>query len=312
MSATATDARPKIAVFAYSEPGYVCLEELFRARANVAAVFTHEDDPQEEIWFRSVAALAAEKGVPVRTDTKIGPDAVNFLREAGTQIILSIYYRAMIPGEALAIPRLGAYNIHGALLPRYRGRACVNWAVLNGETETGATLHVMTESADQGDIVDQESVPIAYEDTALDVFKKVAEASRLVLSRSLASIEAGAPPRTPQDESHATKFGRRRPEDGIIDWNRTAEQIYNQVRALTHPFPGAFTIADGKKLFIWRARVAGQNTGQKPGQKLGQELSQEPGAVVSRHPFLMAAADGFVELLSWQFDGEDERGADFE
>jgi methionyl-tRNA formyltransferase len=308
MSATAADARPKIAVFAYSEPGYVCLEELFRTRANVAAVFTHEDDPGEEIWFRPVAALAAENGVPVRMDAKIGPEAASFLRESGTEIILSIYYRAMIPGEALAIPRLGAYNIHGALLPRYRGRACVNWAVLNGETETGATLHMMTESADRGDVVDQEPVPIAYEDTALDVFKKVAEASRLVLSRSLASIEAGNAPRTPQDESRAMKFGRRRPEDGIIDWNRTAEQIYNQVRALTHPFPGAFTAVDGKKLFIWRARVAGQNSGQR----LGQEFSKVPGTVVSRRPFLVSAADGFVELLSWQFDGEEERGADLE
>jgi methionyl-tRNA formyltransferase len=171
MSAAVSDARPKIAVFAYSEPGYVCLEELFMSRASVAAVFTHEDDPEEEIWFRPVAALAEENGIPVRTDSKIGPDALGFLRETGIEIMLSIYYRAMIPAEALAIPRLGAYNIHGALLPRYRGRACVNWAVLNGETETGATLHVMTELADRGDIVDQEPVPIAYEDTALDVFK---------------------------------------------------------------------------------------------------------------------------------------------
>ena len=293
-----SDPRPKIAVFAYSEPGYVCLEDLFMSRANVAAVFTHEDDPKEEIWFRPVAALARENGIPARTDSKIGPDALDFLRETGIEIILSIYYRALIPGEALAIPRLGAYNIHGALLPRYRGRACVNWAVLNGEEETGATLHVMTESADRGDIVDQAPVPIAYEDTALDVFKKVAAASRLVLSRSLASIEAGCPPMTPQDESMATKFGRRRPEDGIIDWNKSAEQIYNQIRALTHPFPGAFAALDGKKLFIWRARVAGQGAGRK--------LRQKPGTVVSRHPFRIAAADGLVELLSWQFDGEDE------
>jgi methionyl-tRNA formyltransferase len=304
MGATVSDARPGIAVFAYSEPGYACLEELFRLRANVAAVFTHEDDPREEIWFRPVAAIATENGVPVRTDSKIGTDALDFLRGAGTDIILSIYYRAMIPGEALAIPRLGAYNIHGALLPKYRGRACVNWAVLNGEAETGATLHVMTESADRGDIVDQEPVPIAYEDTALDVFKKVAEASRLVLSRSLALIEAGRAPRTPQDESRATKFGRRRPEDGKLDWGKTAEQVYTQVRALTHPFPGAFTMAGGKKLFIWRAKVAEQNAGLKP--------SKKPGTVVSRRPFLIAAADGLVELLSWQFDGEEEKGATLE
>ncbi|MDR1515192.1 MAG: formyltransferase [Synergistaceae bacterium] len=288
--------RAKIAVFAYSEPGYACLEELLETGANVSVVFTHEDDPNEEIWFRSVADLALARGVPLRTDSRIGPDAVNFLRGKGVELILSVYYRALIPGEVLAIPRLGAYNIHGALLPRYRGRACVNWAVLNGETQTGATLHVMTASADRGDIVDQEPVPIAYEDTALDVFKKVSGASRLVLSRSLPSIEAGNPRKTPQDESRATKFGRRRPEDGRIDWNKTAEQVYNQVRALTHPFPGAFTDADGKKLFIWRARVSGGRSGQTPG------------GIVSRRPFLIAAADGDVELLSWRFEGEEERG----
>lgn len=292
--------RAKIAVFAYSEPGYVCLDELFRTGADVTVVFTHEDDPNEEIWFRSVADLAREHGVPARTDSKIGADAVNFLRDKGIELIISVYYRAMIPGEALAVPRLGAYNIHGALLPRYRGRACVNWAVLNGETETGATLHVMTEYADRGDIVDQEPVPIAYEDTALDVFKKVSDAARTVLRRSLPSIEAGNPSRTPQDESHATKFGRRRSADGAIDWRKTAEQVYNQVRALTHPFPGAFTSADGKKLFIWRARVVRQSSGRQTGE------------IVSRCPFLIAAADGDVELLSWQFEGERERGASAE
>jgi methionyl-tRNA formyltransferase len=266
----------------------------------VTAVFTHHDDPGEEIWFRPVAELARAHGVPVRTDSKIGPDAVSFLREAGTEIILSVYYRAMIPGEVLAVPRLGAYNIHGALLPRYRGRACVNWAVLNGETQTGATLHVMTESADCGDIVDQEAVPIGYEDTALDVFKKVAEAARIVLSRGLPSIEAGNPRRVPQDESQATKFGRRRPEDGRIDWGKTAEGIYNLTRALTHPFPGAFTELDGKKLFVWRARA------------IEGSPCQKPGTAVSRRPFVIAAADGAVELLSWQFDGEAERGANSE
>lgn len=148
--------RAKVVLFAYSEVGCLCLEELIKKGANVAAVFTHNDDPGEEIWFRSVRAIAEKKGIPVHTPQKLGAQETDYLRSLKPELILSCYYRALIPKAVLDMPRLGAYNIHGALLPKYRGRACVNWAVLNGEKETGATLHVMTERADRGDIVDQE------------------------------------------------------------------------------------------------------------------------------------------------------------
>lgn len=285
--------RPGIAVFAYSEVGYVCLEELLRRGANVRIVFTHTDDPAENIWFRSVRELAEANGIPARTDGRIGAEATRALREAGTDLLLSFYYRAIVPKEALDVPRLGAYNMHGALLPKYRGRACVNWAVLNGETETGATLHVMTEHADRGDIVAQEAVPIDYGDTALDVFRKVAEAARDIIARTLPLLESGSAPRTPQDETQATTFGRRRPEDGLIDWSKTAARIYDQVRALTHPFPGAFAEVEGKKTFIWRARPL-------PG-------AAEPGAIVSRTPLVVGTGEGLLEVERLQREGEEER-----
>lgn len=285
--------RPVTAVFAYSEVGYACLEELLRQGANVALVLTHEDDPDENIWFRSVKELALAHGIPARTDIKTADGLVSLLREAGTELIFSFYYRAMVPAEALKIPRLGAYNVHGSLLPKYRGRACVNWAVLNGETETGATLHAMTGLADRGDIVDREKVAILYEDTSLDVFLKVAAAARAIVSRSLAAIEAGNVRLEPQDEAQATKCGRRTPEDGLIDWNKSAEDIYNMVRALTRPFPGAFTEADGKKMYIWKARAV-------PG-------SAEPGKQLSQSPPVFGTGEGLLEILSWQIEGEPER-----
>lgn len=285
--------RPAIAVFAYSEVGYVCLETLLQKGANVSVVFTHRDAPGEEIWFRSVAELAASRDVPVRADARLGDDVAALLRSLHIELIFSSYYRAMIPATILKIPRLGAYNVHGALLPKYRGRACINWAILNGETETGTTLHVMTELADRGDIIDQERVPILHSDTAHDVFLKVAEASRLVVGRSLAALESGIARRTLQDETQATKYGRRTPEDGRIDWNKSAGELYNLVRALTHPFPGAFTELDGKKLFIWRARAI--------------EGAAQPGAIVSTKPFLSGTGGGLLEVLAWQFEGESER-----
>ncbi|WP_278549199.1 formyltransferase [Cloacibacillus evryensis] len=284
--------RPRTVIFAYSEVGCLCLEELIKDGANVAAVFTHEDDPNENIWFRSVKEIAEKNGIPVRTPKKLEADEIEYFNSLAPELVLSFYYRALIPKAVLDAPRLGAYNLHGALLPKYRGRACVNWAVLNGERETGATLHVMTERADRGDIVDRQAVPIEFTDTAYDVFMKVAEAARQIVARRLPELEAGSAPRRPQDESAATCFGRRRPEDGKIDWSKSAEEIYNLIRAVTHPFPGAFTELAGKKYYIWKARPI------KGGAK--------PHTIVSENPPVIGTGDGLLEILRLQPEGGEE------
>ena len=278
--------RPEIAAFAYSEVGAACLEELLCAGSNVACVWTHEDDPNETIWFRSVREIARKAGIPVRTPERIGEAEIKFFRSLGAGLVFSFYYRKIIPDEIIKSARLGAYNMHGALLPRYRGRACVNWAVLNGESETGATLHVMTDQPDAGDIIGSEAVPIEFTDTALDVSLKVAEAARHVLARSLPALEAGTAVRRPQDESQATYFGRRRPEDGRIDWNKSAVEIYNLVRAVTRPFPGAFTETEGRRYYIWRAEPLGGRAA--------------PGRIVSRAPLLIGTGYGLLQIIEME------------
>jgi methionyl-tRNA formyltransferase len=145
--------------------------------------------------------------------------------------------------------------MHGSLLPRFRGRAPVNWAVLRGATETGATLHYMVARADAGDIVDQLAVPIGEDDTAYDVFLRVADAAEAVLARSLPLLIAGTAPRTPQDLTKGEYCGRRRPEDGRIEWTRTAREIHNLVRAVAPPFPGAFANFDGERWLVTRTQV---------------------------------------------------------
>lgn len=299
MSMTVTgnnpEVRPRIAVFAYSEVGFVCLDWLIKDGANVVAVYSHEDDPREEIWFHSVKHLAEEHNIPVRTPKTIRADDIAELRQLAPELVLSFYYRAMIPEEVLKLPRLGAYNIHGALLPKYRGRACVNWAVVNGEERTGATLHVMTKFADKGDIIAQKSVPILFSDTALDVFMKVTYAARDILASSLRSLEDGTAARTPQNDAVATKFGRRTPEDGRIDWNKTSVEIYNLVRGVTHPFPGAFTEDEGKKIYIWKAVPACGNG--------------RPGEIIVRRPLLIGTGGGLLQVLRYQREGEAERDA---
>ena len=211
------NTKTKIVVCAYHNVGFKCLEELLRQGAEVALVFTHEDSPTEEIWFSSVRELAERHGIPYLTSDINEPANVARLREIAPDFLLSFYYRNMITPEALGIARRGALNLHGSWLPRYRGRVPVNWAVINGETETGATLHYMVEKPDAGDIVDRERVEIAFTDTAFDVFTKVTDAAVTVISRSWPRRKAGTAPRIPMDLRAGNYCGGRKPADGLID-----------------------------------------------------------------------------------------------
>ena len=239
-------------VFAYSSVGVKCMNVLLHHHdIKITLVYTHEDDPNEEHWFKSVYELSRKHNLNVLTSE---PD-YETVKSAQPDVIFSFYYRKIIDMKILDLAPLGAFNMHGSLLPKYRGRACVNWAVLNGETETGVTLHHMTAYADRGNIVNQEAVSIGENETSHDVFMKIIPASGRVLSRSLDDILTGNAEGIPQDETKATKFGRRRPEDGLINWSKSAREIHNLVRAVTHPFPGAFFYSNGKKVMVWKTRV---------------------------------------------------------
>lgn len=247
------NTRPAIALFAYSQPGFACFKELLALGANISAVFTHIDADDENIWFDSVYDLAIRNNIPVCRGKKIDEKAYALFQKVTPDIIISAYYRAIIPDEMLDAVHLGAFNLHGSLLPKYRGRACINWAVLNGETISGVTMHMMTAKADKGDIVARETYPIKFVDTGHDAFIKASQAVQKIIKRTLSQLEQHNFPRMVQDEKKATKFGRRRPEDGIIHWQDPAVKIYNLIRSVTHPFPGAFTFAADKKIFIWWA-----------------------------------------------------------
>ena len=282
----------RVIVFGYHEVGYRCLEWLLSHGAPIPAVFTHEDDARERIWFRSVAGLARDAGVPVLTPSSLkDPAIVARISEWRPDVLYSFYYRNMIPREILAIPRYGAFNMHGSLLPRYRGRVPINWAIIHGERETGATLHHMVARADAGDIVDQEACPIGPDDTAYDVFLKVTEAAVTVLARSHDAIIAGRAPRRPQDEGRATTFGGRGPEDGRIDWDRDAVSVFNFVRALTEPYPGAFSALRGARFRVWWGRPVVLAPGDR----------KPAGCVVSVEPLIVATRDGGfrVDRLEW-------------
>jgi methionyl-tRNA formyltransferase len=243
-------------VFAYHDVGVRCLKTLLSVGVEVALVVTVPDDPNETRWYASVAATAADYGVPVIAPSDANtPQLERDVIALQPDFVFSFYYRAMLPAPLLRAARRGALNMHGSLLPKYRGRAPVNWAILRGERESGATLHYMTERADAGDIVDQLGVPILLDDDARDVLAKVTVAAETVLARSLPALIAGTAPRRPQPVLPGEYFGRRTAADGRIDWRRPALDIHNLVRAVAPPFPGAFGEVAGERWEIHRTRL---------------------------------------------------------
>jgi methionyl-tRNA formyltransferase len=254
-------------VFAYSEVGVRCVRELLAQGIKIPLLFSHADDPNENHWFASVRELAVENRLNLVTPDS--PNTAQWIGEAQAlkpDFVFSFYYRYMLDTAWLALPRLGALNIHGSLLPKYRGRAPVHWAIIHGESVTGASLHYMVEKPDAGALVDSEPVPILENDNALAVSLKVAAAAQEVLRRSLPKLIAGTAPKQALDLSQGSYFGRRRPEDGRIDWRESARRVHDLVRAVAPPFPGAFTEVNGCRLGILETRLDAQSP-KFPGSK---------------------------------------------
>lgn len=244
-------------VFAYHNVGVRCLRVLLDQGVQVPLVLTHEDSPTETIWYDSVARVCADHGIPFITpDDANAPRVVERIRRLTPDFFFSFYYRKMLGAELLGIPRRGALNMHGSLLPKYRGRVPVNWAVLRGERESGASLHYMQAKPDAGNLVAQTAVPILGDDTAFEVFQKVTVAAELTLTRALPQLVAGTAPSVPLDLKAGSYFSGRKPEDGRIDWTRPAAEVNNLVRAVAPPYPGAFADIGSLRIVIAKAKVS--------------------------------------------------------
>ena len=288
-------ARPSVVVFAYHQVGFRCLSVLLAHGVDVRLVLTHEDNPHETIWWQSVAALARRAGIPVITpedpNTAVVIDQV---RQCRPQLIFSFYYRHMLSAKMLEIPAVGCFNMHGSLLPKYRGRVPVNWALVHGESESGVTLHRMVAKPDAGHLLDQQMVKILPNDTAHDLFLKLVCAAETVMQRSLPGLLAGSFEERPMDLHAGSYFGGRKPEDGLVDWNRSAWEIHNLIRAVAPPYPGAYMDMQGRRLKLpgsyWRAEAAKSDT---------VRLYWESGRC-----FADCADARRIELTSLEFDGE--------
>ncbi|MCY7329630.1 MAG: formyltransferase, partial [Saprospiraceae bacterium] len=230
--------KPIAIVFAYHNVGVACLKVLLAKGLTVPLVITHSDNPSETIWFDSVAAFAQQHGIKVVTpDDPNTPALLAEITALAPSFIFSFYYRMMLKPALLATAKKGAFNMHGSLLPAYRGRVPINWAIIKGETETGATLHEMVEKPDAGRIVGQQVVTIEPDENAAEVFAKVTVAAASVLNDAIESLINGRAQLHPQDLSLGSYYGGRKPEDGVINWHDSAENIHNLVRAVAPPYP---------------------------------------------------------------------------
>ena len=280
-------------VFAYHDVGVNCLKALLEAGIQVDLVVTHQDDPNENVWFGSVAKLCQEKNIPYITPNAEELGALTpKLQALSPDYLFSFYYRYMIPAPILACAKIAALNMHGSLLPKYRGRAPVNWAILHGETKTGATLHIMETKPDAGDIVGQAAVDIGPDETATDVFSKVSHAAVEVIQKVLPKLLQGNVPRSPNPLDQGSYFGGRKPADGQIHWNQTAQQVHNLVRAVAPPYPGAFTDYNDQTMIVAKSSLKGPFP---PNLDLGTPGIQ----VVDNRVFGICGNQQAIEVLEW-------------
>jgi methionyl-tRNA formyltransferase len=289
----------KTVVMGYHTMGCLGFEALLAHGFEVAAVFTHRDDPREVVWWESLAAKAEARGIPVHypEDAK-SPEVKDLVAAYAPDFLFSFYYRYMIPPAVLALAGRGALNLHGSLLPRYRGRAPVNWVLVEGETETGVSLHYMVEKPDAGALVDQERVAIDFADTAFTLYGKLEAAAKRLLDRALPALAAGTAKASPLNLSQGSYRGGRKPADGRIDWAWPARRIYDLVRGVTHPYPGAFTTLRGRRLLVWWA-VPVEGNGGVPGTV----------TAVDADGITVASGEGdtgAVRLVTLQLEGQPE------
>lgn len=287
-------SRHTCVVLGYGLVGRACLDAVVDIGLEPAAVYTHSQGLDS--WQTGLAPDAARLGVPCTVDADWSlPQETERLARLAPDILLSFYYRDVLPAAALAAARHGGLNLHGSILPWYRGRAPVNWVVLHGETESGATLHVMEARPDRGPVLGIERFGIEPHETAWDVLLKVRDSGvKLVRSCILPFLSGHLQP-VPQQPGGST-FSRRKPADGRIDWSWPADRIIDLVRAVTRPYPGAFTdmeTDDGeiRRLFVWWARIVDIPAG--PAGTVRWESGR----------LYVAAGDRTLEIVDWSIEG---------
>jgi len=259
--------------------GINCLDEIIHRKGNVIAIFTVDDSSSMKISdYTSFERIAEENNILLYKIKKLSESDLLQIRNLKPDIIFVIGWSQLIPNELLNVPDKGCIGMHPTLLPRGRGRAPINWALIKGMEKTGLTMFYLSEGADTGDIIGQEEIQIALEDDAASLYEKVIVSGRHLISEFLPKLENEKAPRIKQDGKLATVWPKRNPDDGLIDWNKSPMEIYNWIRGLTHPYPGAFTFLRNKKVFILSSKYINKKVCAEPGTII--KISED-GLVVS-------------------------------
>jgi len=285
--------------------GLPAFEALLHARAPiVAAVSLTADAAAKRSAAADYAPFCHRAGVPLHRVSDINsPDSVALLRSLDLDVLFVIGWSQILRKDALATARIGVVGAHASLLPANRGSAPINWALIRGERETGNSLLWLAESVDAGAVIDQTSFGITPYDTCTSLYDRVAITNRDMLVRLSGRLLAGERPGVPQPVSTEPVLPRRRPADGLLDWAGPSRRVYDFVRALTRPYPGAFGQLDGHRIKVWQAALPplGDATVAEPGTCLGPVVSPEDNACGQ----LVACGQGAVVLL--EVEGEDGR-----
>ncbi len=247
------------------------LKALVGAGHEICGVFTQPDKPKNrgmKLQEPPVKEYALSIGLPVFQPAKVRDgEALGILQALNPDLIAVAAYGKILPVDILALPRLGCVNVHSSLLPKYRGAAPINWAILNGEDETGVTIMYMAEGMDTGDILTQAKTPIGLNENAAQLFVRLADIGAGLLVETVAALEAGKVSPVPQDSARASYAPMLSKEQSPLDWTRSARQLHNHVRGL-YPWPSALMVLDGIRCKVLQTALAGESGGKTPGTVL--------------------------------------------
>jgi len=299
-----TETKKTIAFFGASTRAISFLERLIELRpGDEIIVFSFREDPWEPPFFDQLNEIANSSGNEFVNMKSIGPRKLaEVLGDRTLDVMFAVGWRYLIPPSVYEQTTSASVVFHDSLLPAYRGFAPTNWAIINGETESGATMFIMSETVDSGPIIDQEKIVIGPDETISEVAEKVTAAYLALLEKNVDGLLSGEFSVSPQDEALATLTTKRVPADGEIDWSGSSASIHNLVRALSAPWPGAYTTLKGERLMIWSTSryVGSRIVGSVPGRVV--DLSQKPLVTV-------ATGDGAIVVRTVQLEGADVVGA---
>ena len=295
----------KIVLVAGKRHGVECLKDLIAQGHRVLAIFGRKEDPHEQVdYYTQLQNIAQAHDIPFHSQQNLNtPHCQELLQQLEPELIIVIKWRTIINKEIYSIPSKGCVILHDSLLPKYRGFAPLNWAIINGEFETGATLFFIAEEVDSGPIIAQERIPISLQHTVLEVEERIVQTYVDLLRENLPALEQGTAKADPQDETQATYTCSRTPEDGRIDWSRHALEIYNLIRALASPYPGAFAYFGRRKVFIWEADVV-ETQDRYMGRIAGRVIRIDPGVGVQ-----VLTGRGIIRVKEIQLEGQPPQNA---